>query len=66
MASLRARPGGELLVVGSAALARWLVENELLFPAQGTDFALDLIDSRVFRTGIVALTYRVGGRPAYA
>jgi dihydrofolate reductase len=27
---LRARPGGELLVVGSAGLARWLLENELV------------------------------------
>jgi dihydrofolate reductase len=81
---LKARPGGELLVVGSAALARWLLENELvdelnlvqfpvivgegqrLFPSEGKDFALDLVDSRVFRTGIIALTYRVGGRPQYA
>ena len=81
---LKARHGGELLVVGSTALARWLLENELvdqlnlvqfpvivgegerLFPAQGLDFALDLIDSRVFGTGIVALTYDVVGRPNYA
>jgi dihydrofolate reductase len=81
---LKAQPGGELLVVGSAALARWLLENELvdelnlvqfpvivgegerLFPERGTDFALDLIDSRVFSTGIIAVTYRVGGRPEYA
>lgn len=81
---LRTQAGGELLVVGSAALARWLLENELvdelnlvqfpvivgegrrLFPEQGLDFALDLIDSRVFSTGIVALTYRVGSRPQYA
>lgn len=81
---LKAQPGGELLVVGSAALAGWLLENELvdelnlvqfpvivgegkrLFPEQGIDFALDLIDSRVFGTGIIALTYRIGGRPQYA
>ncbi|MFF1572443.1 dihydrofolate reductase family protein [Leifsonia sp. NPDC058292] len=81
---LKEQPGGELLVVGSAALARWLLENELVdelnlvqfpvivgegerfFPHQGLDFALDLADSRVFGTGIVALTYRVGGRPEYA
>ena len=81
---LKAQPGGELLVVGSAALARWLLENELvdelnlvqfpvivgegkrLFPEQGPDFALELTDSRVFDTGIVALSYRVGGRPEYA
>ena len=84
MRELKAQPGDELLMVGSAALARWLLENELvdelnlvqfpvivgegerLFPAEGTDFALDLIDSRVFGTGVVSLTYRVGGRPEYA
>ncbi|MFP3463975.1 dihydrofolate reductase family protein [Leifsonia sp. SIMBA_070] len=81
---LKAQPGGELLVVGSTALARWLLENELVdelnlvqfpvivgegerfLPQQGLDFALDLVDSRVFGTGIVALTYGVGGRPQYA
>jgi len=81
---LRAQPVGELLVVGSAALARWLLENELvdevnlvqfpvivgegerLFPQNGLDFGLHLEDSVVFGTGIVALTYRVGGRPVYA
>lgn len=80
---LKARSGGELLLVGSVSLARWLLANELvdevnlvqfpvlvgegkrLFPEQGPDFALDLIDSRVFATGVVALTYRVGGRPVY-
>ena len=81
---LKTQPGGELLVVGSASLARWLLENELVdelnlvqfpvivgagerfLPQRGPDFALDLVDSRVFGTGIVALTYRVGGRPEYA
>ena len=80
---LKARPGGELLVVGSAALARWLLnglvdelnlvqfpvivgEGERWLPRTGLDFALDLIESHVFGTGIVALTYGVGGRPNYA
>lgn len=81
---LKARDGGELLVVGSAALARWLLENELVdelnliqfpvivgegdrfLPLEGKDFALELTESRVFDSGIVALTYRVGGRPTYA
>lgn len=81
---LKAQPDGELLLVGSAALARWLLENELvdelnlvqfpvivgeglrLFPERGLDFALDLVDSRVFSTGIIALTYNMGGRPQYA
>jgi dihydrofolate reductase len=81
---LKAQPGGELLVVGSVALARWLLEGELVdelnlvqfpvivgegerfFPQQGLDFALDLVHSRAFSTGIMALTYRVGGRPQYA
>jgi dihydrofolate reductase len=75
---------GELLLVGSARLARWLLEQglvdeinlvqfpvilgdgERLFPAHGTDHALELLDSRVFDTGVVGLTYRVGGRPTYA
>ena len=81
---LKAERGGELLVVGSTALARWLLENELVdelnlvqfpvivgegerwLPERGLDFALDLTDTRVFPTGIVALTYGVGGRPQYA
>ncbi|WP_341940185.1 dihydrofolate reductase family protein [Microbacterium sp. LWH10-1.2] len=81
---LKSQPGAELLVVGSAALARWLLENELvdeinlvqfpvivgegekLFPQSGRDFALELVDSTVFGTGIIASTYRVGGRPVYA
>ena len=41
-------------------------EGKRLFPEAGLDFALDLTDSRVFGTGIIALTYRVGGRPEYA
>ncbi|ANF31301.1 deaminase [Leifsonia xyli] len=75
---------GELLLVGSVALARWLLESELVdelnlvqfpvivgqgeafLPRRGRDFALDLQDARVFPSGIVALTYRVGGRPQYA
>jgi dihydrofolate reductase len=81
---LKTQDGGELLVVGSAALARWLLENELVdelnlvqfpvivgegerfLPLEGSDFALELQDSQVFDSGIVALTYRVGGRPTYA
>lgn len=81
---LKTQPAGELLVVGSAALARWLLGNELvdeatlvqfpvivgggtrLFPRNRLDFRLVLQDSTVFDTGIVALTYRVGGRPMYA
>jgi dihydrofolate reductase len=81
---LKQQPGGELLVVGSVALARWLLENELVdelnliqfpliigegervFPSQGRDIALELLDSRVLGAGIVGLTYRVGGRPEYA
>lgn len=81
---LKTQPGGELLVVGSASLARWLLENELvdeinlvqfpvivgegerLFPQTGLDFGLELLESRVFTTGVVALSYRVAGRPQYA
>lgn len=81
---LKGTSGGELLVVGSVALARWLLENELVdelnlvqfpvivgqgeafLPRQGRDFALQLRDTRVFPSGIVSLTYGVGGRPQYA
>lgn len=37
-----------------------------LFPQEGPDIALALVESRTFPTGIVAQTYRVGGRPQYA
>ncbi|AXH37100.1 hypothetical protein DVJ78_02030 [Humibacter sp. BT305] len=75
---------GELLLVGSARLARRLLEwdlvdeinlvqfpvilgdGERLFPAHGSDHALELLDTRVFDTGVLGLTYRVAGRPAYA
>jgi dihydrofolate reductase len=81
---LKEQPGGELLLVGSARLARWLLENELvdeinlvqfpvivgtgerLFPQEGADFGLELLDTRVFDTGVIGLTYRVAGRPTYA
>lgn len=82
--ALKAGSDGELLLVGSVALARWLLDNELVdelnviqfpvivgqgesfLPRTGRDFALDLTESRVFPSGILALTYRVGGRPQYA
>lgn len=81
---LKAGPEGELLLVGSVALARWLLENELVdvlniiqfpviigqgtsfLPRQGRAFALELRDSLVFPSGIVALTYGVGGSPQFA
>ena len=80
---LKGQPGGELVVVGSGVLARWLLENELvdeinlivcpvivgdglrLFPQQGKDFALELVESRAFPTGVLAQTYRPQGRPTY-
>jgi dihydrofolate reductase len=37
-----------------------------LFPEQGRDFALDLLESRTFPTGITVQTYRPTGRPQYA
>lgn len=75
---------GELLLVGSARLARRLLEwdlvdeidlvqfpvilgdGERLFPARGSDHALELLDTRIFDTSVLGLTYRVAGRPAYA
>lgn len=81
---IKAQPGGELLLVGSARLARWLLENELvdeinlvqfpvivgegerLFPPHGSDFGLDLLETKVLGTGVIGLTYRVTGRPQYS
>ena len=37
-----------------------------LFPDAGRDFALDLVESLRFPTGITVQTYRPGGRPRYA
>ncbi|MGR0319677.1 dihydrofolate reductase family protein [Agromyces sp. ZXT2-3] len=37
-----------------------------LFPDDGPDVALELLDARTFSNGIVAQTYRPGGRPEYA
>ena len=37
-----------------------------LFPESGKDFALELLESRTFPTGITVQTYRPGGRPQYA
>jgi dihydrofolate reductase len=81
---LKAQPGGELVVVGSGVLARWLLENDLvdeinlivcpvivgdglrLFPQQGKDFGLELVQTRAFPSGVLAHTYRTTGRPDYA
>ncbi len=82
--TIKAQNGGELLLVGSVRVARWLLENELvdeinlvqfpvivgqgerLFPQDGSDFGLELLDAKVFGTGVIGLTYRVAGRPEYA
>lgn len=37
-----------------------------LFPDTGRDMALDLVESRVFPTGITLQVYRPAGRPQYA
>jgi dihydrofolate reductase len=81
--ALKADSDGELLLVGSVALARWLLENELVdelnliqfpvivgqgesfLPREGRDVPLHLTDSRVFPSGVVALTYGIGARPQY-
>ena len=37
-----------------------------LFPESGEDFALELLESRTFPTGITVQSYRPAGRPQYA
>jgi dihydrofolate reductase len=37
-----------------------------LFPESGKDFALELLESRTFPTGITVQSYRPAGRPQYA
>jgi dihydrofolate reductase len=81
---LKARPGGELQVLGSGTLTQWLLEHDLidemnlliipivvgqgarLFPDNGPDLALDLIESQAFPKGITLQVYRPAGRPQYA
>ena len=41
-------------------------QGERLFPANGPDVALDLVESRAFPEGITLQVYRPGGRPEYA
>ncbi|MFI7586138.1 dihydrofolate reductase family protein [Spongisporangium articulatum] len=36
-----------------------------LFPETGVDVALELTESKVFPSGVAALTYRTAGRPTY-
>ena len=80
---LKARPGGELQVHGSATLIRWLLEHELvdelqllvvpvilgqgarLFPQDGPDIALDLVESRTDSKGVTFQAFRPNGRPEY-
>lgn len=41
-------------------------EGKRLFPDQGPDIALDLVESRAFPRGITLQVYRPAGRPEYA
>lgn len=41
-------------------------QGRRLFPAEGPDAALDLVDHRAFPGGITAQVYRPAGRPEYA
>jgi dihydrofolate reductase len=41
-------------------------QGERLFPENGLDMALDLVESRTYPTGITLQVYRPGGRPQYA
>lgn len=41
-------------------------QGKRLFPENGPDLALELVESRTFPKGIVVQTYRPAGRPEYA
>jgi len=41
-------------------------QGTLLFPGNGRDLALDLVESRAFPKGITLQVYRPAGRPQYA
>lgn len=41
-------------------------EGTRLFPANGPDMALELVDSRATANGVLIQVYRPGGRPRYA
>jgi dihydrofolate reductase len=80
---LKAKPGGELQVVGSLSLVRLLLANDLvdeinlltypvvvgqgrrLFPDNGPDLALELVESRATASGVTIQVYRTTGRPQY-
>jgi len=63
---LKARPGGELQVVGSLSLARWLLgQGRRLFPDADLDTALALVESRATANGVIFQVYRTAGRPQY-
>src|SRR5919112_612726 len=80
---LKAKPGGELQVVGSLSLVRLLLANDLvdeinlltypvvvgqgrrLFPDNGPDLALELVESRATGSGVTIQVYRTTGRPQY-
>jgi dihydrofolate reductase len=74
---LKEQPGKDITIVGSGALVRWLLHEELLdelrlmvhpivlgrgkrlFEEGAHQKALELVDSRTFRTGVVYLTYQL-------
>ncbi len=59
-------PGWQNTIVISGDVAAAAGEGRRFFPEHGPDYAVELISHRVFATGVVAQTYRVGGRPQYA
>ena len=76
VASLKEEPGQNILIGGSAALAKSLIEHNLideirmlihpivigggkrLFEGAKQSIGLKLVDTRMFESGVVALTYR--------
>ena len=62
------RPPAELAGLVSSVWIQHVVVGQCmrLFPGNGPDIALDLVDSRAFPKGITMQVYRPTGRPQYA
>ncbi len=76
VAELKRQPGKDITIIGSGALVRSLLRDDLLdelrlmvhpivvgsgkrlFEDEGDQKALELVDSKIFSTGVLYLTYQ--------